>query len=204
VTLREAEIGLLVMAPLFSNNLSESEQNILLSIARQSIDSGLTSNTALLIDSENLDDNLLAPLGVFVTLTKSGALRGCIGSVESTLPLAQAVANAAFSTAFRDPRFPPLEATEVDILRIEISVLSALEPIAVNDRADLLAQLKSGQDGLVLEDSCYRSIFLPKVWEMVSSPEEFLDQLLLKAGLPVDHWSEKIRFKLFSAFSFAG
>lgn len=191
------------MAPLFSNNLSESEQAKLLEIARQSIDSGLTNNTALQIDIENLADNLLAQVGVFVTLTKSGVLRGCIGSVESPLPLVQTVANAAFSSAFRDIRFPPLEATEVENICIEISVLSELEPIAVNDRANLLVQLKLGQDGLALEDAGYRSIFLPKVWEMVSSPEEFLDQLLLKAGLPVDHWSKTIIFKRFSAFSFA-
>ena len=189
------------MVPLFSNNLSESEQVKLLEIARQSIDSGLTNNAALQIDIENLADNLLARVGVFVTLIKAGGLRGCIGSVESNLALAQEVANAAFSTAFRDTRFPPLEATEVESICIEISVLSELEPIAVNDRANLLVQLKSGQDGLALEDAGYRSIFLPKVWEMVSSPEEFLDQLLLKAGLPVDHWSETIKFRRFSAFS---
>jgi AmmeMemoRadiSam system protein A len=191
------------MVPLFSDNLSEPEQIELLEIARQSIKSGLTSGTGLQIDSENLADNFLARVGVFVTLTKLEVLRGCIGSMESPQPLAQSVANAAFNSAFRDARFPPVDVTEVDKICIEISVLSELEPIDVINRADLLAKLISGQDGLVLEDAGYRSTFLPKVWEMVGSPEEFLDHLLVKAGLTVDYWSETISFKRYSAFSFA-
>jgi len=191
------------MVPLSSNNFSETEQIELLEFARQSINSGLTSGTGLEIDSQNLAGNLLARLGVFVTLTKLGILRGCVGSIESPQPLAQSVANAAFNSAFRDARFPPVDVTEIDKIRIEISVLSELEPIDVINRADLLAKLISGQDGLVLEDTGYRAIFLPKVWEMVSSPEEFLDHLLVKAGLTVDYWSETISFKRYSAFSFA-
>ena len=190
------------MVPLFSINLSESEQDELLAIARQSIDSGLTSEVALQLDSDNLAGNFLMQFGVFVTLTKSGALRGCIGALESSLPFAQTVANAAFSSAFRDARFAPLDVTEVDEIRIEISVLSELEPLDASDREDLVVQLNSNQDGLLLEDADYRATFLPKVWEMVSGPDEFLDQLLVKAGLPVDYWSETIYFKRFSTFSF--
>ena len=190
------------MAPLFSINLSESEQGELIAIARQSIDSGLTSEVALQLDSDNLADNFLMQFGVFVTLTKSGTLRGCIGAVESSLPLAQTVANAAFSSAFRDARFTPLDLTESSEIRIEISVLSELEPLNVSGREDLVVQLKLNQDGLLLEDAGYRATFLPKVWEMVSGPDEFLDQLLVKAGLPVDYWFETICFKRFSAFSF--
>ncbi len=190
------------MAPLFFINLSESEQRELLVIARRSIDSGLTSDTALQLDSDNLADNFLAQFGVFATLTKSGVLRGCIGALESSLPLAQTVANAAFSSAFRDARFAPLDVTEVGEIRIEISVLSELEFLDVNDRKDLMVQLNSNQDGLLLEDVGYRATFLPKVWEMVSGPDEFLDQLLVKAGLAVDYWSETICFKRFSTFSF--
>ncbi len=190
------------MAPLFFINLSESEQRELLVIARRSIDSGLTSDTALQLDSDNLADNFLAQFGVFATLTKSGVLRGCIGALESSMPLAQTVANAAFSSAFRDARFAPLDVTEVDEIRIEISVLSELVFLDVNDRKDLMVQLNSNQDGLLLEDAGYRATFLPKVWEMVSGPDEFLDQLLVKAGLAVDYWSETICFKRFSAFSF--
>ena len=190
------------MAPLFFINLSESEQSELLAIARQSIDSGLTSDTALQLDSNNLADNFLVEFGVFVTLTKSGVLRGCIGALESSLPLAQTVANAAFSSAFRDARFAPLDVTEGSEICIEISVLSELEPLDVSDREDLVEQLSSAQDGFLLEDAGYRATFLPKVWQMVSGPDEFLDQLLVKAGLPIDYWSETICFKRFSAFSF--
>jgi len=137
-----------------------------------------------------------------LTLTQSSQLRGCIGSLESTDPLAQSVANAAFNAAFRDTRFVPLAADEIEHTRVEISVLSELESFAVANRTELLDRLSIGEDGLLLEDGSHRSTFLPKVWDMVADPEEFLNHLLAKAGLPDDYWSETIRFKRYQALSF--
>jgi len=190
------------MAPSFCIDFSESEQGQLLDFARQSIESGLAGGTALELDSENLAGSLSIRLGVFVTLTRFGTLRGCIGSTESPDPLALSVAECAFKAAFHDPRFPRLEAGEFEHTRIEISVLSEPEPLAAADWADLLNRLRPREDGLLLEDGSHRSTFLPRMWDMISDPEEFLDRLLSKAGLPGDHWSETIRFKRYRALSF--
>ena len=67
----------------------------------------------------------------------------------------------------------------------------------------LLETLVPGQDGLVLEDGYHRSTFLPKVWEQLPEPETFLGQLLLKAGLPADHWSSSMRVMRYTSLSFA-
>ncbi len=190
------------MALSFCIDFSESEQGRLLGIARQSIESGLAGGSALEMNRDNLADSLSIPVGVFVTLTLSGTLRGCMGSPESSDPLAFSVASCAFNAAFHDPRFPRLDAGEIELTRIEISVLSKLEPLVVNDRADLLNQLRPGEDGLLLADGKYRSIFLPRMWDMFSDPEEFLSRLLCKAGLAGDHWSETIHFKRYQALSF--
>jgi AmmeMemoRadiSam system protein A len=190
------------MAPSFCIDLSESDRDQLLEIARRSIESGLAGDNALQLGNESPSSSLSIPLSSFVTLTRSGALRGCVGSLESSGPLAQSVADSAFKAAFRDSRFAPLETGEIEDLRIEISVLSELEPLTVSNRADLLNQLQPGEDGLLLQDGNYRATFLPKMWEKFSNPEKFLDQLLVKAGLPDDYWSESISFMRYRALSF--
>jgi AMMECR1 domain-containing protein len=86
--------------------------------------------------------------------------------------------------------------------RIEISVLSQMEPFAVTDRENLLSQLRPHVDGLLLEDGLYRSTFLPKVWEKIGTPGKFLEQLLFKAGLSSDYWSETICFQRYQTISF--
>ncbi len=190
------------MAPSFCIDINESEQGQLLGIARRSIESGLAGGSSLQPGNENLAGSLSIRLGAFVTLTRYEVLRGCIGSLESTDPLAQAVANSAFKAAFSDPRFAPLEAAEIEDTRIKISVLSELEPLAAVSRADLLDRLRPGEDGLLLQDRGHRATFLPGVWDKISDPGEFLGQLLVKAGLEGDYWSESISFKRYRALSF--
>lgn len=190
------------MAPSFCIDLSELDRDQLLEIARRSIESGLAGDNALQLGNESPSASLSIPLSSFVTLTRSGVLRGCVGSLESTGPLAQSVADSAFKAAFRDSRFAPLEIGEIEDLRIEISVLSELEPLTVSNRAELLNRLQLGEDGLLLQDGNYRATFLPKMWEKISNPEIFLDQLLVKAGLPDDYWSGSISFMRYRALSF--
>ncbi len=190
------------MAPSSCIDISESEQGLLLGIARRSIESGLAGGSSSQPGNGNLAGSLSIRLGAFVTLTRYKVLRGCVGSLESTDPLAQAVANSAFKAAFSDSRFTPLEAVEIEDIRIEISVLSKLEPLAAVSRADLLDRLRPGEDGLLLQDCGHRATFLPGVWDKISDPEEFLGQLLVKAGLSGDYWSESISFKRYQALSF--
>ena len=175
----------------------------MLDIARRSIDAGLDGSSMPSLGAEGMQGILATQRDSFVTLTHNGELRGCIGVIESSRPLAQNTADCAFSAAFRDRRFTPLTPAEAAQICIEISVLSEMEPMGVRDREDLLQQLQPGVDGLLMEDGRYRSIFLPQVWEKVGSAQKFLEHLLSKSGLPGDYWSATIRFSRFHITSFS-
>jgi len=143
-------------------------------------------------------DALDVPGATFVTLTQSGLLRGCIGSLEATRPLRADVHANAIAAAFRDPRFPPLHAAEFDVTRVEVSLLSASRSVAVTDEAGLLRALVPGVDGVILEFGRHRATFLPQVWESLDEPRRFLDALKRKAGLPADFWHPQIRFSRYT------
>ncbi len=175
----------------------------MLDIAHRSIAAGLDGASMPSLNAESMQGVLATRRDSFVTLTRNGELRGCMGVIESTRPLAQNTADCAFSAAFRDRRFTPLTPAEAVQIRIEISVLSEMEPFGVRDREDLLLQLQPGVDGLLMSDGRYRSIFLPQVWEKLGSAQEFLEQLLSKAGLPGDYWSDTVRFCRFHITSFS-
>ena len=191
------------MPPSLCIDLDQRERAQLLEIARRSIDEGLAKGRALAVDLQLLTEKLNTSAAVFITLTRGGELRGCVGSLQAVDPLAQAVANSAFNAAFGDRRFPSLRADELDAIRIEISVLSEMEPIEAESRQALLDALQPGVDGLLLEDRGYRSTFLPKVWDSLASPAEFLEHLCLKAGLGARYWSDTIRFHRYRTLSFA-
>ena len=183
-------------------DLSADEKSLLLDIARRSIVNGLDSGAALQLDTARLDTNLRTDSAVFVTLTVDGNLRGCIGSLQPSAPMAQAVANSAFNAAFRDPRFAPVRDDEIENLTIEVSVLSSMEAITVDTRQALLDNLQPGVDGLLIEDKGHRATFLPQVWAKISTAEEFVGQLMLKAGLAAGYWSSTIRCHRYHSNSF--
>jgi MEMO1 family protein len=120
----------------------------------------------------------------FVTLTRDGTLRGCIGSLQAERPLGLDVAENASAAAFRDPRFPAMTTAEWPGVRVEVSLLSAAKPIRFADEEDLLAQLKPGEDGVILEYEGRRATYLPQVWESIQDKRQFLRELARKAGLP--------------------
>ena len=122
----------------------------------------------------------------FVTLTKNDELRGCIGSLEPARALGEDVAQNALAAALRDPRFPPMSAAEWPHCRVEVSLLSTPKPLRFADEADLLAQIRAGEDGLILQCEGRRATFLPQVWEDIGDKKLFLAHLLKKAGLAPD------------------
>jgi len=174
--------------------LGEEERRVLRSIASESIRKGLDEAKPLDPDPGDFSPALQELGAAFVTLKIDGQLRGCVGSFEARVPLVQDVARNAYAAAFRDHRFPPLSHAEYPGLELHVSILTPLEPFAVRDRQDLLERIRPGMDGLLLEDAPHRSIFLPQVWESLPAPEDFLGELLLKAGLPRNHWSDSLRF----------
>jgi AmmeMemoRadiSam system protein B/AmmeMemoRadiSam system protein A len=156
--------------------------NTLLSIARGAIDAGLEKK-----DLIETNERWLAQAGAsFVTLMRAGRLRGCIGSLEAVRPLGTDVAENARGAAFRDPRFAPLTAEEWSQCRVEVSLLSAPKPLRFADEDDLLAQLRPGEDGVILEGGGRRGTFLPQVWEGLPEPRRFMGELMKKAGLAPD------------------
>jgi uncharacterized protein len=129
---------------------------------------------------------LRAPGASFVTLTQAGRLRGCIGSLEAWRPLADDVCANAVAAAFADPRFAPLAAEELPATRVEVSLLTPAEPIVFAGEDELLASLRPGVDGVILECGGRRATFLPQVWQQLPEPRQFLAQLKRKAGLAPD------------------
>lgn len=134
--------------------------------------------------------------GVFVTLnTHCGVkygLRGCIGLPYPIKPLVEAIKEAAESAAFKDPRFPPVRANEMANIIIEISVLTPLKIIHVDDPKDYLSRVLIGRDGLIIGKGGKRGLLLPQVpVELGWSSADFLSHCCLKAGLPKDEWRKK-------------
>ncbi len=129
----------------------------------------------------------------FVTLTRHGELRGCIGTLEARRDLDADVRANAEAAAFRDPRFQALSKPELAQTRVEVSLLSAPVPMEFTSEAELLAQLRPGVDGLILEGYGRRGTFLPQVWETLPTPRRFLAHLKEKAGFPQDFWSPDIK-----------
>ncbi len=133
------------------------------------------------------------PGATFVTLTRQGELRGCIGSVEAFRPLGQDVRENARAAAFRDPRFAPLRAGELAATRVEVSLLTPAEPIRFANEEDAVRQLRQGIDGVILESGRHRGTFLPQMWERLPDPRKFMYELKRKAGLAEDFWSKDLR-----------
>lgn len=183
--------------------LNQQQQQRLLDIARHSIDRGMTTGARLQVDLQDCEGELREAAAVFVTLSRDGGLRGCIGSLQARVALAQAVADSAFNSALQDPRFKPLTAPELNAIRIEISILSTAQEMPVASREELLRSLRPGLDGLIIEDRGKRATFLPKVWDSLTTPTAFVEQLMLKAGLAPGHWSGDTRVQRYSTLTFA-
>lgn len=172
----------------------ESRGAILLKLARAAIAKRLKQPMPAIPEPEWLAE----PGATFVTLTIDGELRGCIGTLEPHRSLGEDVTENAVAAACRDPRFPPLRATEFQDVRIEVSLLSPAEPIAAADEPAALAALRPHLDGVVLEYKQYRALFLPQVWEQLLEPTKFLAHLKHKAGLPMNFWSPAVRLFRFT------
>ena len=173
----------------------------LIRLAVASINYGLEHGRTPVVDLDSFPPPLRESRACFVTLKRGRQLRGCIGSLEAHQPLARDVVDNAWKAAFRDPRFPPLQAEERDGVSLSISVLSPPAPMRFTDEADLLGQLRPGIDGLIIRDSGRRSVFLPQVWDDLPDKREFLTRLKLKAGLAADHWSAAFQAERFTATS---
>jgi uncharacterized protein (TIGR00296 family) len=143
--------------------------------------------------SQNLGKSFQEKQGVFVTLHTfpNHELRGCIGIPLPIMTLQDALIESAQSVT-RDPRFPPLSEMELDIIVVELTVLTKPELIKVKQPQDYPTHIEIGQDGLIVEQSFYKGLLLPQVpIEQEWDKEEFLSHTCMKAGLPPDAWLDK-------------
>jgi AmmeMemoRadiSam system protein A len=172
-----------------SKTLSQEEQAILLSLAREAITCAVRGERTSAANLASLPPGLRETGASFVTLLDArGELRGCIGTIEAQAPLAHDVQRNAVSSAMRDPRFLPLRSEELDGLQIELSILTPPEQLDFDGPDDLLAKIRPGIDGIIIEKSWHRATLLPSVWEKIPDPVQFLSMLCYKAGLPDDEW----------------
>ena len=156
----------------------------LLAIARAAIDHRLGVHAGPA--RPDLAPWLARPGASFVTLLLDGKLRGCVGSLAATRRLGEDVAENAQAAALRDPRFAPLGPAEWLRCQLEVSVLSPAKPLRFADEAEMLSQLRPGEDGVILEHEARRATFLPQVWEGLPDKRKFLEELMRKAGIPAD------------------
>lgn len=165
----------------------------LLKIARISLDEAVTHDKHFKPARNDYADVLFNRGASFVTLEKGGELRGCIGSLLPSQAIAFDVAQNAFSAAMEDKRFPPVTAEEIAKLKISISLLSGFEGINYKNENDLVSQLVKGADGIIIRDGDRQGVFLPSVWKQIPEPQEFLNNLKIKAGMSPSYWSNRIK-----------
>lgn len=167
-------------------SLTREETDQLFTIARNSIRTMLKENKRITIDEKKIPEALKDQLGAFVTLKIDGALRGCIGRFISSDPLYEVVKVSALSSAFKDPRFPPLTIQEYDKIDIEITVLGPLK------RIKSINEIILGKHGIYIKKDFRSGTMLPQVaTENRWTVEKFLGYTSReKAGLGWDGWKD--------------
>jgi AmmeMemoRadiSam system protein B/AmmeMemoRadiSam system protein A len=165
----------------------------LLALANQTIEAQAMEGRAFEYEPSRYSDvlNLLIPS--FITLSKQGQLRGCMGSLKAQDNLGRNVIHNAHQAAFADPRFEPVQGHEIEELSISISLLTPLVPVQFSSYEQLLEQVRPGIDGLLLQYQHYHATFLPSVWETLPRKEEFIHHLLVKMGLAKNFWSPQMQ-----------
>jgi len=176
--------------------LNRQEQNELLALARNTMKIFLaTANRDYPVNSNPVFSE---KRGVFVTLHRSGELRGCIGYPLPYKPLWQAVVDNAIAASSEDPRFPQVSAAELPQLEIEISVLSVPQKVAGHE------QVRVGRDGIIISKGFQRGLLLPQVpveqgWNL----EQYISYGCRKAGLAPDEWKKGVQIETFQALVFS-
>ncbi len=171
--------------------LDAAQRKTLLGVARRALEGYVGAGKVP--PEEGAQGKLAAAGAAFVTLTKAGRLRGCIGYTEAVAPLFKVVQECAVAAATEDPRFPPVSPGELPSLRIEISVLTPLFPLRPEE-------VEVGRHGLLVRQGRNAGLLLPQVpveheWDR----ETFLDQVCVKAGLPPSAWRHGATLQGFTA-----
>jgi AmmeMemoRadiSam system protein A len=174
-----------------TRELNTTEQDILLTIARQALEHVVRGEPLPRIELDDLPPALQAPGASFVTLTIAGNLRGCIGALDPYQPLALDVQEHAVAAAIQDYRFPRVQPVELPDIGIEVSALTPRTRLEYQRPQDLVTKLRPHIDGVILQDGPCKATFLPQVWDKLPDPEDFLSHLCMKMGGSGDLWRKK-------------
>ncbi len=169
--------------------LNKEEQEFLLKLARASFESYVKDKKTVTIKG-NASEKLKKVQGCFVTLNKNGNLRGCIGHILPQEELYKCVIDNAVNAAVNDGRFNPVTEDEIKDIEVEVSVLTSPYKLEYNDSQELLEKLRPMVDGVVIKSGWHQSTYLPQVWEMFDSKEEFLSSLCVKGGASQGCWKD--------------
>jgi uncharacterized protein (TIGR00296 family) len=170
---------------LLMDMLTADEGTMAVKMARNTIEAVVHGRP---VPSTSLPPVFSEKRGIFVTITRSGELRGCIGYPYPVLPLKEAIPSAATGAALEDPRFPPVPLSELDMIRVEVTVLTPPEPLGVTPEMRPHA-VTIGKHGLIARSGGRSGLLLPQVATEYSwNCEEFLSHTCMKAGLPANCW----------------
>ena len=174
---------------IFEFELSDDDGQVLVKMARNAVTEYLQNNTR--INNKEFNSRFNIDSGIFVTITKENSLRGCIGYPLPIKKLSNAVIDSAIAAATEDPRFSPINPTELNNLIFEVTVLTPPIEIKVEKYEDYLSVIKVGRDGLIVENKQCSGLLLPQVpkeygWNI----EEFLSHTSEKAGLEKNAWKD--------------
>lgn len=171
-----------------SDALDQPALDTLVDVAEHSLAQVLRERRVWVPHPADFPEPLRAPGAAFVTLQEGGRLRGCIGTLAAVDPLVVTVADRARAAALEDPRFPAVDVRELPFLDVAVSVLSRMEPVPAHGYRELLAQVRPGIDGLLIQAGYHGATFLPSVWEELPDPRDFLAHLWWKARLEPETW----------------
>jgi uncharacterized protein (TIGR00296 family) len=185
------------------NKLLDSDGVLLVKIARQAVTEFLSNGSRVKLEAEH-EKKFSFDSGVFVTLSKTNELRGCIGFPMPEKKLSHAIIEGSIAAATEDPRFPPVTPKELNDITFEVTVLTPPVEIDVSDPMEYLTKIKVGRDGLIIRHSFYSGLLLPQVpGEYGWNVEEFLQHTCQKAGLEKDFWkSGKAKIEKFEGIVF--
>lgn len=176
--------------------LTDEQKRALVDVARRSVERQVGAVTRTSERGTVPVSSSISASGAFVTIKRSGELRGCLGTLQCGASLVEEVDRCAADAASRDPRFPPVTSDELPDLSVEVSVLGPLEEIDPHDAGAITI----GRHGLVAEQGFRRGLLLPQVaTEHHWTVEQFLRHTCVKAGLPPDAWRRGARIYRFDA-----
>lgn len=175
--------------------LTDAEKNKLLEYGRAVL-VGIVKNGNKIEQISN-NKNFAEKAGVFVSLRTGDELRGCIGYIEPIESIWNAVRDNTISAATNDIRFLPVAPAELAAVKIEISILTPPVECQIED-------IKTGEDGVIVQQGAYKATYLPQVWEHFQNRESFFNSLCLKGGLNENAWKNKqTKFLKYKAIVFA-